>query len=142
MVAEENDAQGGIKTPGLGTRFLRQIMVPARVWNFVPSGVLMLCGQSPGASGLTGKSIMRMSHLVRASLVALAALAGASVAAHADEGSISLRIYKAGFVVGGSGGSGVLTFHGRQYPLSTPSAISAVRRTSPAFTARPVSAPR
>ena len=25
---------------------------------------------------------------------------------------------KAGFVIGGSGGSGVLTFHGRSYPLS------------------------
>ncbi|HZL39698.1 MAG TPA: hypothetical protein VFC45_05385 [Pseudolabrys sp.] len=61
---------------------------------------------------------MRMSHLLRAGLVALAAIAGTSVAAHADEGSISLKIYKAGFVIGGSGGSGVLTFHGRQYPLS------------------------
>jgi hypothetical protein len=61
---------------------------------------------------------MRFSYALRAGLVALTALAGASVAAHADEGSVSLRIYKAGFVIGGSGGSGVLIFHGRQYPLS------------------------
>jgi lipid-binding SYLF domain-containing protein len=63
---------------------------------------------------------MRFSNGLRAGLVALAAIAGAGVssAAHADEGSVSLRIYKAGFVIGGSGGSGVLIFHGRQYPLS------------------------
>ena len=47
-------------------------------------------------------------------------LAGAAFvrAAYADGGGISFRVVKAGFVVGGSGGSGVLTFHGRQYPLS------------------------
>lgn len=63
---------------------------------------------------------MRFSYALRAGLVALAAIASVSMssAAFADSGSISLRIFKAGFVVGGSGGSGVLTFHGRQYPLS------------------------
>jgi hypothetical protein len=45
-------------------------------------------------------------------------LLGAVSAARADSGTITLRIYKAGFVVGGSAGSGVLTFHGRKYPLS------------------------
>jgi lipid-binding SYLF domain-containing protein len=63
---------------------------------------------------------MRFSSGLRASLVALTAIVGAgfSSAAYADSGSISLRILKAGFVVGGSGGSGVLIFHGRRYPLS------------------------
>lgn len=63
---------------------------------------------------------MRMSHLLRASLVALAALAGASLlsSAYADNGSIRFNVVKAGFVVGGSGGSGTLNFHGRNYPLS------------------------
>ena len=63
---------------------------------------------------------MRMSHLIRAGLIALTAVAGASVssAVYADSGSVSIRIVKAGFVIGGSAGSGTLTFHGRRYPLS------------------------
>ena len=32
---------------------------------------------------------------------------------------MTLTIYKAGWVFGGSGGSGTLSFHGRQYGLST-----------------------
>src|SRR5664279_2610863 len=63
---------------------------------------------------------MRFSSGLRAGLIALIALLGASVAtaAYADSGAISIRIYKAGFVIGGSAGSGVLTFQGRRYPLS------------------------
>jgi hypothetical protein len=63
---------------------------------------------------------MRFSSGLRAGLIALIALMGASVstAAYADSGTISIRIYKAGFVIGGSAGSGVLTFQGRRYPLS------------------------
>ena len=37
--------------------------------------------------------------------------------AYADSGGISLRVFKAGFVIGGSAGSGTLFFHGRRYPL-------------------------
>jgi hypothetical protein len=56
----------------------------------------------------------------RAALIALIALAGlaATSTARADEGSIRFRILKAGFVIGGSGGSGTLYFHGRSYPVS------------------------
>jgi hypothetical protein len=63
---------------------------------------------------------MRLSRGLRAGLVALTAVFGASVstAAMADSGTVHLRIVKAGFVVGGSGGSGTLTFQGRRYPLS------------------------
>ena len=61
---------------------------------------------------------MKISHLLRAALVALAAFAGLS-AARADEGTVSLVIYKAGWVIGGSGGHGVLNFRGRRYALST-----------------------
>ncbi len=32
---------------------------------------------------------------------------------------MSLVIYKAGWIIGGSGGGGTLTFHGRSYPLTT-----------------------
>ena len=54
---------------------------------------------------------------LRAGLVALAALLGAASVAHADSGTIRLRIFKAGFVLGGSAGGGVLTFQGHGYPL-------------------------
>ena len=60
-----------------------------------------------------------MKSFCRAAVIALAALFGAGLtAAHADSGTISIRIVKAGFVIGGSAGSGVLHFHGRNYPLS------------------------
>jgi hypothetical protein len=57
---------------------------------------------------------------LRAALVALCAVAGLSLtpSALADGGTISFRVVKAGFVIGGSAGSGVLHFHGRNYPLS------------------------
>ena len=40
-----------------------------------------------------------------------------TLAARADGGSISFRVIKAGFVIGGSAGSGTLIFQGRQYAL-------------------------
>jgi hypothetical protein len=58
---------------------------------------------------------MRFTHPLRAILIAILALA--STAAFADSGSISFKVIKAGFVVGGSGGSGTLTFHGKSYRL-------------------------
>ena len=58
---------------------------------------------------------MRLTHLLRAILIAVAALA--SSAAFADSGSISFSVLKAGFVVGGSGGSGTLNFKGKRYRL-------------------------
>jgi hypothetical protein len=63
---------------------------------------------------------MRLSSGFRASLIAfvLSLTAAFSSAAYADSGTISIRIVKAGFVVGGSAGSGVLHFQGRNYPLS------------------------
>ena len=62
---------------------------------------------------------MRISSGFRAALIALTALTGVSLgsAARADEGSIRISVVKAGWVIGGSGGSGVLNFHGRTYPL-------------------------
>lgn len=38
--------------------------------------------------------------------------------AKADQGTIRLTLVKAGFVIGGSAGSGTLLFHGRSYPVS------------------------
>ncbi|MBR0697204.1 hypothetical protein [Bradyrhizobium lablabi] len=64
---------------------------------------------------------MRLSSALRTALVALTAFVGAafSSAAHADSGFVTLTIYKAGWIIGGSGGGGTLTFRGRTYPLST-----------------------
>ncbi|UFX43639.1 hypothetical protein HAP47_0031135 [Bradyrhizobium sp. 41S5] len=64
---------------------------------------------------------MKLSSTFRAALVALMAFTGLAVstAARADSGFVTLTIYKAGWFIGGSGGSGVLTFRGRSYRLST-----------------------
>lgn len=63
---------------------------------------------------------MRMSQKFRACLVGLTAMvaAGVSPAAYADSGTVRITVVKAGWFIGGSGGSGTLTFHGRVYPLS------------------------
>jgi hypothetical protein len=61
---------------------------------------------------------MRALSGLRAGLLAIVALVGAVSVANADDGAISIRIFKAGFVIGGSAGEGVLTFQGRRYPLS------------------------
>ena len=63
---------------------------------------------------------MRFLTKLRAAVIALAALAGVSISttASADTGSIRFSVLKAGIVVGGSGGSGTLTFQGKRYPVS------------------------
>jgi hypothetical protein len=62
-----------------------------------------------------------MNIITRRSLI----LSGAGLAtavfvapAEAATGSVSMHIASAGFIFGVSGGSGTLTFRGRQYPLS------------------------
>jgi hypothetical protein len=61
---------------------------------------------------------MKVASRLRVGLLAIAALVGAASVANADDGTIFIRIFKAGFVIGGSAGEGVLTFQGRNYPLS------------------------
>ena len=63
---------------------------------------------------------MRISSGFRAALIALTALTGASLssAARADSGFVNITLIKAGWIIGGSGGSGTLTFQGRRYPVS------------------------
>ncbi len=43
---------------------------------------------------------------------------GLAAPAHADSGSIRITVLKGGWIIGASGGSGTLVFHGRHYPLS------------------------
>ncbi len=63
---------------------------------------------------------MRMTSTFRSGLRVLLTLVGVTLgsAAYADGGGISFEVFKAGFVLGGSAGSGTLYFHGRRYPLA------------------------
>jgi hypothetical protein len=61
---------------------------------------------------------MRFLTAVRTLLVATLALIGSYSISLADSGYVKLTIYKAGWVIGGSGGGGFLRFHGRTYDLS------------------------
>ena len=62
---------------------------------------------------------MRTSTGFRAVLIALTvAFTGLSSAARADSGTISFKVFKGGWVIGASGGSGTLTFRGQHYPIS------------------------
>jgi hypothetical protein len=61
---------------------------------------------------------VQLSSAIRVALIALTVTGAGLMTAYADSGSIRFNVIKAGFVVGGSGGSGTLVFHGRSYPLS------------------------
>jgi hypothetical protein len=62
---------------------------------------------------------MRIPTTFRGVFIALIALFAVGIQdARADSGSIVLTVYKAGWIIGGSGGHGTLTFRGRTYPLS------------------------
>lgn len=63
---------------------------------------------------------MRISSGFRFVLIALVAIVGAGLSsvANADSGRVHISVYKGGWIVGASGGSGTLTFRGRRYPLS------------------------
>lgn len=61
---------------------------------------------------------MKILSAIRTMLIALLAAVSLPAVSLADSGSVTLTIYKAGWIIGGSGGSGTLHFHGRRYPLS------------------------
>ena len=61
---------------------------------------------------------MRIPIRLLGALVAVITVFGVGLqSAYADSGRITLTVYKAGWIIGGSGGSGRLTFHGRTYRL-------------------------
>jgi hypothetical protein len=61
---------------------------------------------------------MRIPIQLIGALVAVIALFGVDLqTANADSGRITLTVYKAGWIIGGSGGNGRLTFRGRTYRL-------------------------
>ncbi|MFO1150721.1 MAG: hypothetical protein U1E62_20280 [Alsobacter sp.] len=53
-----------------------------------------------------------------AAALALAGMAAVISSAEAKTGSVRIQIFKAGFVVGVSGGKGTLTLGGKSYPLN------------------------
>jgi lipid-binding SYLF domain-containing protein len=56
--------------------------------------------------------------MLRTTLLALAALlAAATSPARAEDGLVNIQFFKAGWVIGGSYGKGVLSFRGEQYLL-------------------------
>jgi hypothetical protein len=62
---------------------------------------------------------MRVPAMFRGVVIALIALLAVGIQhARADSGKIVLTVYKAGWIIGGSGGHGTLTFRGRTYSLS------------------------
>ena len=61
---------------------------------------------------------MKISSILRATLIALTALFAASSIARADSGSITFELVKGGWFIGGQAGSGTLVFQGRRYPIS------------------------
>ena len=62
---------------------------------------------------------MRIPTMFRGAFIAVIAMFAVGLQdARADSGSIVLTIYKAGWIIGGSGGYGTLTFRGKRYPLS------------------------
>lgn len=62
---------------------------------------------------------MTITTWIRGASAALLALVGMSSASYADTGYVTLTIWKAGWIIGGSGGGGTLEFRGRTYELST-----------------------
>ncbi len=62
---------------------------------------------------------MRIKSTLASLVLAMAVLAIGTHVSHADSGHVRLTIYKAGWVIGGSGGGGTLDFRGRRYRLST-----------------------
>ena len=67
---------------------------------------------------------MRFPSVFRSALAALTVLFAAGffaaglTTAHADSGTVTLTVYKGGWIIGGSAGGGTLNFRGRNYALS------------------------
>lgn len=62
---------------------------------------------------------MKLLSGTMAAAFAFVLFAFSATASRADTGFVTLTIYKAGWIIGGSGGSGTLKFRGRTYALST-----------------------
>jgi hypothetical protein len=61
---------------------------------------------------------MRFPSLFRGALAASIVLLAGFSQANAESGTITLTVYKGGWIIGGSAGGGTLNFRGRNYPVS------------------------
>ena len=62
---------------------------------------------------------MRFPAVFKGTLAALTVLIAAGLSqAHAESGTVSLTVYKGGWIIGGSAGGGTLNFRGKRYGLS------------------------
>lgn len=62
---------------------------------------------------------MTIRSAIRSGLIAATMLLGAGLtSASADSGQVNINVIKGGWFIGGSGGSGVMSFRGRTYGLS------------------------
>jgi hypothetical protein len=72
-----------------------------------------------GGTGFGNQGNKMRSFKFRGALVALVAVMAAAVSsARADSGTIRINVFKGGWFVGASAGSGILVFHGQMYPIS------------------------
>ena len=61
--------------------------------------------------------MLKSFRLLGALFAVITVFAASLQGAYADSGKMTLTIYKAGWIIGGSGGSGKLTFRGKTYQL-------------------------
>jgi hypothetical protein len=62
---------------------------------------------------------MRIPAMFKGTLAALTVLVAAGLSqAHAESGTVTLTVYKGGWIIGGSAGGGTLNFRGKRYALS------------------------
>jgi hypothetical protein len=108
------------------TRDHKEQSSPARTWRSGCGGTVLLFFSFSGTAGndedLQMRKIPAFATAMKLALIMgmLAALAIHTSAFAEDKpsGKIQFEIYKAGVVVGVSGGSGTLTFNGKDYPIT------------------------
>ena len=61
---------------------------------------------------------MRFPSLFRSALAASIVLLAGLSTAYAESGTVTLTVYKGGWIIGGSAGGGTLNFRGKNYALS------------------------
>jgi hypothetical protein len=67
---------------------------------------------------MAGRAMRRMAFSLILAVSAMIALVGYPSTAMAQVATVHIQIYKAGFIVGVSGGDGALRYRGQTYPLS------------------------
>ena len=106
----------GLSTPPSELIARLATLMPARV----VAGEHAIGRQTNWENTVMSTSAFRKSFIGTAAtlIVAAATMLFINVAVAAPSGTIEFTLYKAGFIVGGSGGSGTLKFKGKQYPVS------------------------